>query len=228
MTRRCAHSRSSDPLPASRMHASRRLKCCLLLFFCWIPSFAFGDPTVFQKEFLCALNSARTDPQGFASSLEAMLPRFKGTFYLFDDGHMLRTQEGADAVEEAVRFLKKQKPLEPFIWSDGLGLAAAEHAQDQFRTGKEGHGSNDGSQPWDRANRHGRWIGSVGENIFYGEGSPRDVVAQWIIDDGTKDRGHRKNLFTPAFRKIGIGSAPHPLYGRVDVLDLAADFQEMR
>lgn len=66
----------------------------------------------------------------------------------------------------------------------------------------------------------------MGENLYYGEGSARYVVAQWIIDDGVGDRGHRENLFNPDFRKIGIASAPDSNYGRVYVLDFASEFIE--
>jgi uncharacterized protein YkwD len=40
-----------------------------------------------------------------------------------------------------------------------------------------------------------------------------------------RDRGHRKTLLNPAFRKVGVACAPHR-YGKVCVLDFAAGFKE--
>jgi len=165
------------------------------------------------------------DPRSFISTLEKMLPLFSDKSFRLEKGVFLETHEGAGAVEEAIDFLRKQEPLEPFRMSAGLSHAALDHARDLERGGT-GHKGSDGSQPWDRAQRYGEWIGQMAENIHYGTTSPRGVVVSWIVDDGIRNRGHRKNLFTPDYRKVGIASASHPEFGSVYVLDLAGDFQE--
>ena len=32
---------------------------------------------------------------------------------------------------------------------------------------------------------------------------------QWVIDDGFKDRSHRKNLFAAELAEVGIVAGPH-------------------
>ena len=84
----------------------------------------------------------------------------------------------------------------------------------------------DGSRMCDRANRYGKWIGKVGENISYGQYDPRDVVIQLIIDDSLRDRGHRDNIFDPAFRVVGVAFGGHSKYRSMCVTTFAAGHDE--
>jgi uncharacterized protein YkwD len=43
---------------------------------------------------------------------------------------------------------------------------------------------------------------TTGENIAYGQRTPQEVVATWMGSPG-----HRKNILSSSFRKIGIGVA---------------------
>jgi uncharacterized protein YkwD len=45
-----------------------------------------------------------------------------------------------------------------------------------------------------------------------------------MIDDGVKSRGHRSNIFNPAFRTVGVGVADHKVYGKIIVFDYAGGF----
>jgi len=78
----------------------------------------------------------------------------------------------------------------------------------------------------DRVNRRGRWKGRVGENISYGHRDARAIVTQLIIDDGVKDRGHRKNIFDSAYRVVGIATGRHTKYGAMCVMDFAGGFDD--
>ena len=139
----------------------------------------------------------------------------------------LITQEGAAAVEEAIKFLESMKPL-PAIEavSPGLCSAAMDHAADLSTTGNTGHDGSDGSSPFDRMNRHGEWQGSAAENIAFGEGDVRSKVIQLIIDDGVPSRGHRTNIFGDSFTRLGVAEMTHPKFKAAHVQTFAGGYKE--
>ena len=74
----------------------------------------------------------------------------------------------------------------------------------------------------DRIERYGKWSGTIGENIDYGDVKDgKDVILQLIVDDGVSSRGHRKNVFNPAFKTVGIAGGPHETYTSLYVMDYA-------
>ena len=93
-------------------------------------------------------------------------------------------------------------------------------------TGAMEHRGLDGSSPAGRANRHGRWLGAMAENIAYGDNPAREVVVQLLVDDGVADRGHRDNLLDPRWGAGGVACGPHKEYGQMCVMDYAAGYRE--
>lgn len=171
-------------------------------------------------------NAVRQDPAGYAEHLEFMLPRFEGTLLQRPGRVHLRTEEGADAVREAIAALRDRRPALPLRWSEGLTAAATDHVEDQGPIGGLEHQGTDGSDPARRANRHGRWVGAVAENIAYGENPAREVVIQLLVDDGVSDRGHRDNLLNPSWGAGGVACGPHQTYQQICVMDYAARYVE--
>ncbi len=47
-----------------------------------------------------------------------------------------------------------------------------------------------------------------------------------IIDDGVSGRGHRRNIFKPGFRVVGVGCGYHDEYKTVCVSDFAVGYTE--
>ncbi len=195
----------------------------LVLFFA---AFAHADESLAEGVF-AEINLARTDPTRYASFLREFRRQFRGRSFLLPGSRSrVRTVEGVAAVDEAIRFLSRQKPLPPLAWNEGLSEAARDLVAEEGATGTIGHtGSSSGGMS-KRIERHGRWRGRIGENISYGPAEPRLVVMELIVDDGVRERGHRKNFFDGVFRTGGAACGPHPLYGSMCVIDFAGGFSE--
>lgn len=171
------------------------------------------------------MNHARTKPQQYAQFLKDHRRLYKGSYIILPRSNVrIATAEGVGAVDEAIRFLLKQKPLGRLEASKGLAGAAADLVRDQSRSGDTGHYGRSSGSMGSRIERHGTWQGSIGENIGYGFDDPRWVVMQLIIDDGVRGRGHRKNIFNPAFKRVGVACGPHAVYGSMCVTDFAEGF----
>jgi hypothetical protein len=159
------------------------------------------------------LNLARTAPKEYAAIIASRMAGYRGI-------------EGECAIREAVQFLQKARPLPPLILSDGISSGALTHVLDLGPAGGRGHVGSGGTMPWDRMARFGQWSGRAGENIYYGQRDARGIVIALIVDDGERGRGHRKNIFSPAFHFTGIACGPHAGFGRMCVIDFAGGFVE--
>lgn len=176
----------------------------------------------FEREVIAEINAARTDPQGAARDLRQLRSRYgrDNSYALPGSETLIMTREGVRALDEAIAFLDRQPRLPPLDASPLLARAAADHSDEQRRSGATGHASASGATPSDRvvARGGGRY---VAETIAYGAGDPFDVVVQLIVDDGVSDRGHRKVIFDPALRFAGAGCGRHPAYTRMCTIDFA-------
>jgi uncharacterized protein YkwD len=182
--------------------------------------------TDLEKEVITELNMARTDPTAYAGYIEEFKRHYAG-FYIYIAGRtQIKTQEGVAAVNEAIEYLKSQSPLPPLKVSRGLSLSAHDHVKTQGPTGLKGHTGPDNSSPQQRMNRFGSWGGSYGENIEYGNFEARQIIMQLIIDDGVPDRSHRKNIFNPTFRVVGVNFGPHHSHTYMCVLNFAGTYVE--
>jgi uncharacterized protein YkwD len=157
------------------------------------------------------LNLARENPSLYATFVAEARP-----FHMLERGR---------AVDEAVRFLKKARPLPALTLSSGMSRAAADHCAEQI-LGQLGHDGSDRSSPGDRISRYGSWSTTWGENISYSQKSARAVVVSLIIDDGIRSRGHRKNIFNPKFNYAGAAYGPHARYRTVCTIDFAGGYAE--
>jgi len=179
------------------------------------------------RQVLAEINLARTAPRTYGGYLREFRGRFRGKSYLLPGStSRVRTVEGRAAVDEAIKYLSRQKPLPPLTWSDGLAAAAAELAGEQGRSGAVGHVGRQSRGMKERIERHGSWEGTIGENIGYGPKDARNMVMQLIIDDGVKGRGHRRNTFAREFTTAGVACGSHPRFGSICVIDFAGGFRE--
>lgn len=166
------------------------------------------------------LNLARAQPAAYAGRVRAFRGLMRGERIERPGEPAVITREGIAAVDEAIAFLERQPALPVLARSVPLDRAARDHVEDQSRTGDVGHVGADGSPPSERIRRHARFTATA-EAIAYGPERPEDMIMQLIIDDGVPDRGHRRILFSPDYRLVGVACGPHPKWRRVCVLDFA-------
>ncbi|WP_447755188.1 CAP domain-containing protein [Sphingopyxis fribergensis] len=173
---------------------------------------AVAAPSRFEEGVFVELNRFRSDPAAYAEYLRDYRPRFEGKLLVSDDDSEIdiMTREGVAAVDEAIRDLRREKPLPELEWSDALARAAADHVAVQSRSGAVGHYTK-GSGPGERMKARGGGP-YVNEVITYGHHTPAGVVDQLLIDDGVPDRGHRFSLLRPTHRYAGIACGRHPVH----------------
>ncbi len=209
--------------------------CMISLILLFTPAIGVSQPrntgdaaflSPLEHAVVSEINKARTAPKGYASLLEQYKKYYDKKLLKLPGEIPILTKEGARAAVEAIRFLRSAKPVPPMHPSKGMSMGAKDHATDQGSSGSSQHQGSDGSQPWDRVNRYGTWEKSIAENIACGSDKARNIVVFLIIDDGVSSRGHRKNIFNPDFRVIGIACGHHATYRTICVTTFAGGYKE--
>lgn len=185
----------------------------LSLLLLALPGSAAAGP--FEDDVLAELNYARAQPREYARELREAAGGHGGLASVdYADGR---------AIDEAVDFLMDQQPLPPLRHDEGLAAAAAALVGAQSGRRDEGHGR--GAQSLGaRLQAHGVWAGLSAEAVAYGYATPRDVVAQLVIDSGVPGRGHRKDIFRRAYQAAGVACGRHAVHGVMCVIDYAGAF----
>ena len=179
------------------------------------------------EQVLEEINLARAEPLRYAEYIREWRKHFKGKFYQMPGtAARQRTREGITALNEAVEFLTRQKPLPPLRWSPGLAAAAAGLVREQNNSMAAGQRSPQSGGMAERFEGHGTWEGQIGGKYAYVPNEPRLLVMQLIVDDGVSDRAHRKNIFNPHFKEAGIACGGHQRFGTMCVADFSAGLQE--
>jgi len=177
-----------------------------------------------EQLLLDEINLARSNPAAYVTFLQEYRTYYQDKLVHFPDGRVLVTNEGVAALDDAIAYLRTVSPATAFEVKKGMVLSAKLHLDDMLKSGRDGHIGSDGSKPEDRMTRFGSWQDSVGEDIVYNSRTPRNDVIGLIIDDGVASRGHRKNIFKPTFKVIGI-SLGQPVKEKTRcVITFAGDF----
>ena len=167
------------------------------------------DYDTLAKHLLMVHNKIRTDPTSFIPKLKRWIPKFRNNTLFLLNENPLETYEGTQGVEEAMRFLSVQKPVPPLIHSEELSKAARDHAIDIGKNCLIGHDGSDGSMLSDRIERYSEWDDACAESIDIGFKIADNIILNILIDDGADGRNQRINLFSQAYKYIGIGCAKH-------------------
>lgn len=185
------------------------------------------DYTKLEHEVITMMQNVRQNPKILVEDLQKMLQHFQGNTYKDPVSRVnIITNEGPGAVHEAISFLKSCSSAPPVRVSKGLTQAARDHCYDIGPKGLVSHTGHDGSTMSERMERYGQWNRAIAENISFSEKSGKDIILQFIIDDGNASRGHRKNLFNSDYMVIGVSCGYHKEYEVCAILDLAAEYDD--
>lgn len=200
------------------LQSGRRVASAAIAAIILTSTVAVAAPSSFEGEVFDELNYFREDPADYANELRGYLPRFQGKLLTAEQGDEIdiMTNEGAPAVNEAIRELRKERPLATLTWSNQLQRAAADHVAAQSRSGAVGHYGKGGG-PGERmiARGGGRYVNEV---ITYGHHTPAGVIHQLLIDDGVPGRGHRFSLLRNDHRYAGVSCGRHAVYRTMCVI----------
>jgi uncharacterized protein YkwD len=178
--------------------------------------------TGIEKDVILEMNKVRSDPKKYAELyIRPTLRYYSGKNYSEPGQITIVTQEGITAVNSCITALTRANAVGILQPERGIWLAAKDHALDQSRTGQTGHTGSDRSDPFKRMERYGGGYKTAGENCAYGPNTGRDIVVQFLVDDGVPSRGHRTNIMNRNFTQTGLSIQTHPQYRYVCVIDYA-------
>ncbi len=177
--------------------------------------FKESDYEELEHEIFLQQNILRKNPQNFLSKLRDSLNHFKNKIYHKPNEEPIQTYEGVSAINEAIQFLKNQKPVPELILNKDISQACKDHINDIGPRGLTTHEGSDGSNIGERIEKYCEWDGATAENLDFGFKKAENILINMIVDDGVKERFQRSNLFNPEFRVVGIAAGPHKDYGIV-------------
>ena len=174
------------------------------------------------QQVVTELNRVRSNPKAYAAYLETFRSSYQadGTFRAPGSHVAMRTREGVAALDEAIRELNRATPQPLLTYSDLLVGSAHALVEEQSQNGQFGHGSF----PFQRMERCGVTRDVKGENVAYGARTAQSIVYNLVVDDGVRDRGHRRNVLMTEFHEAGVSYGSHPKYGVMCVIDFAGGY----
>jgi uncharacterized protein YkwD len=99
--------------------------------------------------------------------------------------------------------------LELVAFDTELRDVARDHSEDMFSQGYFSHKSLDGRSPFDRMEDANIAFGYAGENLALAPSTP--LAMQGLMNSP----GHRANILSPNFKKVGIGVIDGGIYGKM-------------
>lgn len=108
---------------------------------------------------------------------------------------------------DLVNQARQSQNLQSLEKNEPLTIIARDHSSDMFKKGYFAHSSPEGKNVSDRALENGYIFLVIGENLAY---APSVELAHKGLMDS---KGHRENILSPEFKKIGIGIMDGGVYG---------------
>lgn len=152
--------------------------------------------SVFGQAASETLNFLTVEPQGN----EIVNLKFTTTNFTVDDS----------AEQEMFNLVNKERVsrgIAPLVFDAALRTVARQHCEDMFKRGYFSHYTPEGLSPFDRMANGNIYFTYAGENLAL---SPNTTLAMQGL---MQSEGHRENILSPDFHKIGIGAIDGGIYG---------------
>ena len=157
-------------------------------------------------------NRVRSNPESYIEKLERATKFFKDKIFRHPAELPIETYEGVQGVYDAIEFLKNQNPVEPLQYCPELTQACKDHAKDIGSKGLSSHEGSDGNGLCERVEKYVEWDGAIAENLDFCYKFAENIVMNLIIDDGSKEKHQRSNLFNPEFVYGGVACDVHKTF----------------
>lgn len=124
-----------------------------------------------------------------------------------------KVSDGTVDSEDEVQMLKmvnqerESNGLQPLVMDSKLRKLARSHSDDMLKRGYFSHYTPEGLSPFDRMNAADIEYTYAGENLALAPST--ELAMQGLMDSP----GHRKNILSPDFNKVGIGAVDGGIYG---------------
>eukprot|EP01114_Cavostelium_apophysatum_P009611 TRINITY_DN2281_c0_g1_i1.p1 TRINITY_DN2281_c0_g1~~TRINITY_DN2281_c0_g1_i1.p1 ORF type:complete len:405 (+),score=102.81 TRINITY_DN2281_c0_g1_i1:99-1313(+) len=170
------------------------------------------------------INRARQNPREYANILQSdRRPHFNGKgLKIPGTNAILQTTEGVEAVDEAINFLNSVQPLPPFKIALGMTKAARAAVQE---VGAKGEFA--ASRSINKLDDYGTFEVEAVELVSFGTNNSREVVLRFLVGDGNAERTHRKHMYNPDYKCIGVAVGPHQSnFKSMAVINFANGFRD--
>lgn len=114
--------------------------------------------------------------------------------------------------QEMLSFVNEERRrigLGELVWDEDAAKVARAHSMDMFRRGYFSHENLEGLSPFDRMERAGLTYTTAGENLAFA------ASAELAHAGLMRSPGHRQNLLSKDFGRVGIGVIDGGIYGKM-------------
>ena len=190
------------------------------------PALRIRDFYSFGLQVLNEINFARMHPDEFAQKLEELNDTINSDNCLYIDGVPFLYTNLKESLEDAIKFLSKQKPLPGLIYNKTI-TQACDFLLDELiiHDGLDSDESNKYSLE-NRLSKFGEPLGESYELIDYGMFDPEFIVINFILCDGDNQKYERKVIFNPKIKFLGIAASILPSDKICTVINFCEDFYE--
>lgn len=169
-----------------------------------------------EKNLVNEINKVRENPQCYIEYLQKYMGYFTGNVLKIPEKNAsIQTNEGPAAFQEAIDFLKEQKPL-PILARSGLLDKVAKKLRDKM-TKEEPAKVKEFDIPT-LVKEVGSFQGQFKRIMEFGASTHQEAVINLLVCDGDKNRSQRKALMFDGTKRIGVATGKHDKYKTLSVI----------